>query len=58
MMLRDRLFHAQEEATVHQQPPSSFNRASAPTAKPTTAAQIPQPNAQIRVEIPFVLKQI
>ncbi|XP_017293554.1 protein transport protein Sec31A isoform X2 [Kryptolebias marmoratus] len=48
MMLRDRLFHAQGEATVHQQPPNSFNRGGAPTAKPTPAAQAPQPIAQIR----------
>ncbi|XP_013862446.1 protein transport protein Sec31A isoform X2 [Austrofundulus limnaeus] len=48
MMLRDRLFHAQGEAAVHQQPPNSFNKAGVPTAKPTPAAQTPQPSVQNR----------
>uniref|UniRef100_A0A1A7YXW6 Protein transport protein Sec31A n=1 Tax=Iconisemion striatum TaxID=60296 RepID=A0A1A7YXW6_9TELE len=48
MMLKDRLFHAQAEATVQQQPQNSFNRVAAPTAKPTPAAQTAAPNAQIR----------
>ncbi|XP_028285931.1 protein transport protein Sec31A isoform X1 [Parambassis ranga] len=47
MMLRDRLFHAQGEAVVGQQPPNSFNRANVSTAKPAPAAQAPAPKAQI-----------
>ncbi|XP_039643401.1 protein transport protein Sec31A isoform X1 [Perca fluviatilis] len=46
-MLRDRLFHAQEEAAVGQQPSNSFSRVNASTAKPTSAAQAPAPIAQI-----------
>ncbi|XP_033467620.2 protein transport protein Sec31A isoform X1 [Epinephelus lanceolatus] len=46
-MLRDRLFHAQEEAAVTQQPQNSFNRVSVSTAKPTPAAQAAAPKAQI-----------
>ncbi|KAI9546789.1 hypothetical protein NQZ68_022734 [Dissostichus eleginoides] len=46
-MLRDRLFHAQEEGASGQQPPNSFNRANVSTAKPTPAAQAPAPKAQI-----------
>ncbi|XP_033962724.1 protein transport protein Sec31A isoform X1 [Pseudochaenichthys georgianus] len=46
-MLRDRLFHAQEEAAGGQQPPNSFNRANVSTAKPTPAAQAPAPKAQM-----------
>uniref|UniRef100_A0A8C9XMX9 Protein transport protein Sec31A n=1 Tax=Sander lucioperca TaxID=283035 RepID=A0A8C9XMX9_SANLU len=46
-MLRDRLFHAQEEAAVGQQPSNSFNRVNVSTAKPTPAAQAPAPKAQI-----------
>lgn len=48
-MLRDRLFHAQEEAAGGQQPPNSFNRANVSTAKPTPAAQAPAPKAQMMV---------
>uniref|UniRef100_A0A8C9XQ02 Protein transport protein Sec31A n=1 Tax=Sander lucioperca TaxID=283035 RepID=A0A8C9XQ02_SANLU len=44
-MLRDRLFHAQEEAAVGQQPSNSFNRVNVSTAKPTPAAQAPQSKA-------------
>ena len=51
MMLRDRLFHAQEEAAVGQQPPNSFNRAEVSPAKPAPAAQTPAPKAQIMVLI-------
>ena len=47
MMLRDRLFHAQGEAPVGQQPPNSFNRANVSTAKPAPAAAAPK--AQIMV---------
>ncbi|XP_062269970.1 protein transport protein Sec31A isoform X1 [Platichthys flesus] len=47
MMLRDRLFHAQEEAAVRQQPPNSFNRVDVSTAKPAPAAQPPAPKTQI-----------
>lgn len=47
MMLRDRLFHAQGEASVGQQPPNSFNRANVSTAKPAPAAAAPK--AQIMV---------
>ncbi|XP_069011475.1 protein transport protein Sec31A isoform X1 [Embiotoca jacksoni] len=47
MMLRNRLFHAQGEAAGGQQPPNSFNRVSAATAKPASAAQTPAPKAQI-----------
>ncbi|KAM7370685.1 hypothetical protein PAMP_010212 [Pampus punctatissimus] len=47
MMLRDRLFHAQGEAAVGQQPPNSFNRVAVSTAKPTPAAQAHAPKAQI-----------
>uniref|UniRef100_A0A8C9XQ92 Protein transport protein Sec31A n=1 Tax=Sander lucioperca TaxID=283035 RepID=A0A8C9XQ92_SANLU len=43
----DRLFHAQEEAAVGQQPSNSFNRVNVSTAKPTPAAQAPAPKAQI-----------
>ncbi|XP_034414373.1 protein transport protein Sec31A isoform X2 [Cyclopterus lumpus] len=43
-MLKDRLFHAQEEAAVGLHHP---NRVNVPTAKPTPAAQIPTPKAQI-----------
>ncbi|XP_037610987.1 protein transport protein Sec31A isoform X2 [Sebastes umbrosus] len=46
-MLRDRLFHAQEEAAVGQQPPNSFNRVDVSTAKPTPAAPTPATKAQI-----------
>ncbi|KAA8581451.1 hypothetical protein FQN60_003032 [Etheostoma spectabile] len=46
-MLRDRLFHAQEEAAVGQQPSNSFNRGNVSTAKPTPAAQAPAQKAQI-----------
>ena len=49
MMLRDRLFHAQEEAAVGQQPPNSFNRGDVSTAKPAPAAQTAAPKAQIMV---------
>uniref|UniRef100_A0A671XYY1 Protein transport protein Sec31A n=1 Tax=Sparus aurata TaxID=8175 RepID=A0A671XYY1_SPAAU len=42
MMLRDRLFHAQGEASVGQQPPNSFNRANVSTAKPAPAAAAPK----------------
>lgn len=49
MMLRDRLFHAQGEAAVGQQPSNSFNRVNVSTAKPTPAAQTPAPKAQIMV---------
>uniref|UniRef100_A0A8C9XMU2 Protein transport protein Sec31A n=1 Tax=Sander lucioperca TaxID=283035 RepID=A0A8C9XMU2_SANLU len=50
-MLRDRLFHAQEEAAVGQQPSNSFNRVNVSTAKPTPAAQAPAPKAQIPMSI-------
>uniref|UniRef100_A0A665X4S6 Protein transport protein Sec31A n=1 Tax=Echeneis naucrates TaxID=173247 RepID=A0A665X4S6_ECHNA len=40
-MLRDRLFHAQGEAPIGQQPQNSFNRVNVSTAKPTPAPQIP-----------------
>uniref|UniRef100_UPI003AAFE2EE protein transport protein Sec31A n=1 Tax=Centroberyx gerrardi TaxID=166262 RepID=UPI003AAFE2EE len=46
-MLRDRLFHAQGEASVGQQPPGPFNRVSVPTTKSTPAAQTPAQKAQI-----------
>uniref|UniRef100_A0A3B4V7W7 Protein transport protein Sec31A n=1 Tax=Seriola dumerili TaxID=41447 RepID=A0A3B4V7W7_SERDU len=46
-MLRDRLFHAQGEAAIGQQPPNSFNRVNVSTAKPTPAAQTTAPKAQI-----------
>ena len=49
MMLRDRLFHAQGEAAVGQQPPNSFNRGNASAAKPAPAAQTPASKAQIMV---------
>uniref|UniRef100_A0A665X3M5 Protein transport protein Sec31A n=1 Tax=Echeneis naucrates TaxID=173247 RepID=A0A665X3M5_ECHNA len=42
-MLRDRLFHAQGEAPIGQQPQNSFNRVNVSTAKPTPAPQIPAP---------------
>uniref|UniRef100_A0A665X4W5 Protein transport protein Sec31A n=1 Tax=Echeneis naucrates TaxID=173247 RepID=A0A665X4W5_ECHNA len=42
-MLRDRLFHAQGEAPIGQQPQNSFNRVNVSTAKPTPAPQIPPP---------------
>ncbi|KAM9336115.1 protein transport protein Sec31A [Symphorus nematophorus] len=42
MMLRDRLFHAQGEAAVGQQPPNSFNRVNVSTAKPAPAAAAPK----------------
>uniref|UniRef100_A0A665X4Y5 Protein transport protein Sec31A n=1 Tax=Echeneis naucrates TaxID=173247 RepID=A0A665X4Y5_ECHNA len=45
-MLRDRLFHAQGEAPIGQQPQNSFNRVNVSTAKPTPAPQIPAPKAQ------------
>uniref|UniRef100_A0A3Q3IHI1 Protein transport protein Sec31A n=1 Tax=Monopterus albus TaxID=43700 RepID=A0A3Q3IHI1_MONAL len=47
MMLRERLFHAQGEAVIGQQPPSSINRVGVSTVKPTPAAQTPAPKAQI-----------
>lgn len=50
-MLKDRLFHAQEEAAVGQHHPTSLNRVNVPTAKPTPAAQPPTPKAQITVYI-------
>lgn len=56
MMLKDRLFHAQGEATAHQQAPNSFNRDGVPTAEPTPAAQTPQPSGQNRVEISSINK--
>uniref|UniRef100_A0A8D3CCI0 Protein transport protein Sec31A n=1 Tax=Scophthalmus maximus TaxID=52904 RepID=A0A8D3CCI0_SCOMX len=46
-MLRDRLFHAQGEVAVGQQPPDSFNRVNVSTAKTAPAAQAPAPKAQI-----------
>ncbi|XP_029977381.1 protein transport protein Sec31A-like isoform X3 [Sphaeramia orbicularis] len=46
-MLKDRLFHAQGESAVGQQPPNSYNRPNVSTAKPTPAAQTPAPKAQI-----------
>uniref|UniRef100_A0A672YMA6 SEC31 homolog B, COPII coat complex component n=1 Tax=Sphaeramia orbicularis TaxID=375764 RepID=A0A672YMA6_9TELE len=48
-MLKDRLFHAQGESAVGQQPPNSYNRPNVSTAKPTPAAQTPAPKAQIMV---------
>uniref|UniRef100_A0A665X4U4 Protein transport protein Sec31A n=1 Tax=Echeneis naucrates TaxID=173247 RepID=A0A665X4U4_ECHNA len=42
-MLRDRLFHAQGEAPIGQQPQNSFNRVNVSTAKPTPVAAPPQP---------------
>ncbi|KAG7507635.1 transport protein Sec31A-like isoform X2 [Solea senegalensis] len=45
MMLRNRLFHAQGEAAVGQQPPNSFNRVGVSTAK--SVAQTPVPKAQV-----------
>uniref|UniRef100_A0A665X4L0 Protein transport protein Sec31A n=1 Tax=Echeneis naucrates TaxID=173247 RepID=A0A665X4L0_ECHNA len=48
-MLRDRLFHAQGEAPIGQQPQNSFNRVNVSTAKPTPAPQIPAPKALILV---------
>lgn len=48
-MLRDRLFHAQGEAAVGQQPPNSFNRVNVSTAKPNPAAQAHAPKSQIMV---------
>lgn len=47
MMLRERLFHAQGEAVIGQQPPSSINRVGVSTVKPAPAAQTPAPKAQI-----------
>uniref|UniRef100_A0A667XJK2 Protein transport protein Sec31A n=1 Tax=Myripristis murdjan TaxID=586833 RepID=A0A667XJK2_9TELE len=47
MMLRDRLFHAQGEATVGQQPQRPNNTVNASTAKPTPAAQTPAQKSQI-----------
>lgn len=52
MMLRDRLFHAQGEATVGQQPQRPNNTVNASTAKPTPAAQTPAQKSQIMVFIP------
>uniref|UniRef100_A0A667X905 Protein transport protein Sec31A n=1 Tax=Myripristis murdjan TaxID=586833 RepID=A0A667X905_9TELE len=49
MMLRDRLFHAQGEATVGQQPQRPNNTVNASTAKPTPAAQTPAQKSQIMV---------
>ncbi|XP_035763724.1 protein transport protein Sec31A isoform X1 [Neolamprologus brichardi] len=46
VMLRNRLFHAQGEAPVQQQPPNTFNRVSVSTAKPTPAAPTPASKAQ------------
>ncbi|KAK9530266.1 hypothetical protein VZT92_011779 [Zoarces viviparus] len=45
-MLKDRLFHAQEEAAVGQHRPNSLNRVDVATAKPTPAAHTPTPKAQ------------
>uniref|UniRef100_A0AAX7U114 Protein transport protein Sec31A n=1 Tax=Astatotilapia calliptera TaxID=8154 RepID=A0AAX7U114_ASTCA len=52
VMLRNRLFHAQGEAPVQQQPPNTFNRVSVSTAKPTPAAPTPASKAQFTVS-PF-----
>lgn len=46
-MLRDRLLHAQGGAAAGPQPPNSFNRALASTAKPAAAAHAPAPKAQV-----------
>ncbi|XP_056153738.1 protein transport protein Sec31A isoform X2 [Lampris incognitus] len=46
-MLRERLFHAQGEVAVGQQPPAPYNRVSVSTAKPAPVAQAPTQNAQI-----------
>ncbi|XP_068438639.1 protein transport protein Sec31A isoform X2 [Clinocottus analis] len=46
-MLKDRLFHAQEEAVIEHHHPNSLNRGQVPTAKPTPAAQTLTPKAQI-----------
>ncbi|KAF3704316.1 Protein transport protein Sec31B SEC31-like protein 2 SEC31-related protein B SEC31B-1 [Channa argus] len=47
MMLRERLFHAQGETAIGQQPPNSFNRVNVSTSKPTPAAQTNAPKSQI-----------
>ncbi|KAM3859446.1 protein transport protein Sec31A [Diretmus argenteus] len=47
MMLRDRLFHAQGEAAIGQQPPVPYNRVTVSTTKPTSAAPAPAHKAQI-----------
>uniref|UniRef100_I3KGK7 SEC31 homolog B, COPII coat complex component n=1 Tax=Oreochromis niloticus TaxID=8128 RepID=I3KGK7_ORENI len=57
VMLRNRLFHAQGEAPVQQQPPNTFNRVSVSTVKPTPAAPTPASKAQFTVSVCFLPHQ-
>lgn len=47
MMLRDRLFHAQGDAAVGQQPPVPYKRVNVSTTKPAPAPQAPAQKAHV-----------
>ncbi|KAM4624415.1 protein transport protein Sec31A isoform 2-T2 [Polymixia lowei] len=49
MMLKDRLFHAQGEAAVGQQPPVPYNKVNVSTAKPAPAPAAPAPAQKAQI---------